>query len=38
MCPIYNDDLVDLYTLYDSDPLKAKNYTNFGLNKAIREN
>ncbi|CAD8146174.1 unnamed protein product [Paramecium pentaurelia] len=38
ICPIYNDDLIDLYTQFEKDPLKAKNYSNYGLNKSIREN
>lgn len=38
MCPIYNDDLIDLFNQFDHDTLKAKSYTNFALNKSIREN
>ncbi|CAD8046029.1 unnamed protein product [Paramecium sonneborni] len=38
ICPIYNDDLMDLYTEFEKDPLKAKNYSNYALNKSIREN
>ncbi|CAK78771.1 unnamed protein product (macronuclear) [Paramecium tetraurelia] len=38
ICPIYNDDLIDIQTQFEKDPLKAKSYSNYALNKSIREN